>query len=123
MRVTGRSMEPSIAEGDIILVERLATGPSINDILLWKTTSGRIIAHRVVFIFPGFSKKINRRFLMQGDACLRSDGWIVHDQVLGRVIARDVNGKLMPPTAISSWRRLIRLIPGVFFLYLQKFSR
>ena len=79
-RAEGRSMSPSIRNGDIIEV-----GPDIDDItpgdiILYRSKENTPVVHRVI--------KINESIgiLTKGDSSLSFDNPITHEHVLGRVI-------------------------------------
>lgn len=79
----GSSMYPFICNGDTLTIQpvdivRLKTG----DVVLFTSHDGRIKVHRII------RKNIQRegvKFIMRGDSTLYSDGWILPEQILGKV--------------------------------------
>ncbi len=111
----GRSMAPFIHSGDKIFVAPLAKGfIHVGDILAFvHPESGRVLAHRVVRITDG-------QYFAKGDNVSgEGDGWITLEDVLGRVvrIQRDgkdihlglgVEGKLI--ALLSRWKILVPFV-------------
>lgn len=101
----GRSMAPFIQSGDKIYVAPAAKG-SINagDILAFvHPESGRVLAHRVV-------KIANGRFFCKGDSVTsEGDGWISFEDVLGRVVRIQRDGKEIH-LGLGVERKLIALL-------------
>lgn len=114
---TGKSMKPTINEGEIITVEPV--NPSLvkrGDIVLYQNHKG-VLAHRVVAIqkksdeVPGLRTEKERKFLTQssalspqhsvlttffilrGDASGACDEPVKPPQILGRVISVERNGR------------------------------
>ncbi len=88
----GRSMLPTIQDGEIIHVKPVAGDMlRIGDIVLLRNGS-EFKAHRII-------RKRGQSFITRGDAGVDTDGEIRCDQILGRVIAKE---------SVNS-RRLIRL--------------
>jgi signal peptidase I len=85
-------MQPTISNQEILLIEPITEAPQVGDVLLYKTNTGRLIAHRVVLIIPNFRRTSLSRYLMQGDAVRTFDGWIQKHQILGNVVAKEING-------------------------------
>ena len=123
--VTGRSMLPTIHDGDAVIVEPIH--PSAirrSDILLYRSPRG-LLAHRVVEISgeASFVKRISSpkldvsrftlrasrpappHFILRGDASLTHDEPVAPDQILGRVVAVERQGILNP---LTGCRELIR---------------
>lgn len=91
-QAVGRSMLPTIQDGEIVHVKPVATDMlRIGDIVLLRIGE-QFKAHRII-------RKRGPRFITRGDSGLDSDGEIRCDQILGRVTAKE---------AVSS-RRLVRL--------------
>ena len=93
-RPSGRSMYPSIREGEVITVEPVrASDVKLADIVLYRSERG-LIAHRVVEVSnraAGFSLRASssqdaRVFRLRGDASLRCDQPVAAEQVFGRVV-------------------------------------
>lgn len=74
MTVTGSSMEPTITESDIVVVNTIKTSPSVGDIVSYRHTFDEnqkyIVTHRVV-------KIVDEGYITQGDAYSRPDGYTV----------------------------------------------
>lgn len=91
-QAVGRSMLPTIQDGEIVHVKPVATGMlRIGDIVLLRSGE-QFKAHRII-------RKRGRRFITRGDAGVDSDGEIRCDQILGRVTAKEADNS----------RRLVRL--------------
>lgn len=77
MTVTGSSMEPTITESDIVVVNTLSTRPEVGDIVSFRHVFGvdgesqtLIVTHRVV-------KIVDEGYITQGDAYAEPDGYTV----------------------------------------------
>jgi hypothetical protein len=124
-RATGRSMLPTIHDGDGIVVESIDSGAiRTGDILLYRSPRG-LLAHRVVEISrdASFVKRSSSPqsdasrftlhdspfaphcFITRGDASRSSDDPVQPDQIIGRVVAVERQGILNPLTVV---RELIR---------------
>ena len=78
----GRSMLPTINDGDILHVQRVDTARlRVGDIVLFKDSLG-FKAHRVV-------RKSKRVFVMRGDAGLEEDSTIPGGQIVGKIVAKE----------------------------------
>ena len=104
-RAEGTSMLPTVADGELLLVEPVR-GEDIRsgDILLCRCPAGAL-AHRVADIItpPGGG----REFLLRGDGKLGGDAPVAAADVLGRVMAASGNGRvrrLQGPIARLRWR-------------------
>jgi len=84
----GTSMEPFIADGDIVTVAPLrASGPKPGDIAAFvHPVSGGVRVHRVVKVEAG-------RYLLKGDNALDADGALSRDMILGLVVRRERRGR------------------------------
>lgn len=90
-RARGVSMRPCIRDGDLLEIQAVqAKDIRSGDILLINPVQRQLLVHRVT---RTHSHKGQPRFLLQGDAVLQPDGWLTPDQVLGRVISIDRNGR------------------------------
>ncbi len=88
-RASGRSMYPSIREGELITVEPVrASDVKLGDIVLYRSERGPI-AHRVVEI----ASRDTHVFRLRGDASLSSDEPVGAEQILGRVVSVKRNGR------------------------------
>ena len=91
-QAVGRSMLPTIQDGEIVHVKPVATDRlRIGDIVLLRTGE-QFKAHRII-------RKRGQRFITRGDAGVDTDGEIRCDQILGRVTAKETTNS----------RRLVRL--------------
>ena len=91
-QAVGRSMLPTIQDGEIVHVKPVATEMlRIGDIVLLRTGE-QFKAHRIV-------RKRGQSFITRGDAGVDTDGEIRCDQILGRVTAKESKNS----------RRLVRL--------------
>jgi hypothetical protein len=99
-RAPGRSMHPAIREGETITVRPVS--PSTirrGDIILYRWQQG-VIAHRVV----GIEKAVGGEFrlLTRGDAAGAQVEPVAPDQVLGKVVAAERNGRRVDLYGIRS---------------------
>lgn len=91
-QAVGRSMLPTIQDGEIVHVKPVATEMlRIGDIVLLRT-GGQFKAHRII-------RRHGQCFITRGDAGVDTDGEIRCDQILGRVTAKEAKNS----------RRLVRL--------------
>ena len=92
-RPSGRSMYPSIREGELVTVEPVvASDVTLGDIVLYRSERG-LIAHRVVGSSPTQSSVLSPHYCLQGDASLCCDQPVEAHQILGRVIGVERNGR------------------------------
>jgi signal peptidase I len=81
-QAVGRSMLPTIQDGEIVHVKPVATDMlRIGDIVLLRTGE-QFKAHRII-------RKGDQCFITRGDAGVDTDGEIRADQILGRVTAKE----------------------------------
>jgi hypothetical protein len=81
-QATGRSMLPTIQDGEIVHVKPIASSMlRIGDIVLLRSGAA-FRAHRII-------RKRGENFITRGDAGIDTDGEIRCDQILGRVIAKE----------------------------------
>ncbi len=84
-RAPGRSMQPTIRDGEIITVAPVSPAAlKRGDIALYRFRSG-VQAHRVVQVRPG--KGGGRSFILRGDAPGSPDETVPADQILGKAVA------------------------------------
>ncbi len=110
-RPTGRSMYPSIREGELITVEPVqASDVKIADIVLYRSERG-LIAHRVVEI----ASRDSQVFRVRGDASLSCDQPVEAEQILGRVVGVQRNGRsvALASRGAKIWHRTRRLASGL----------
>lgn len=108
-KAPGRSMQPTIKEGETITVEPIAPeAVKRGDIILYRTPGG-VVAHRVV----GIQRKMSAHhlFFLRGDAAAMCDAPVASDQVLGKVISVERDGRSINPYCLRvKTLRLARLI-------------
>ena len=115
-KAPGRSMQPTIKEGETITVDPIAPEEvKRGDIILYRTPGG-VVAHRVV----GIERKMSTQsssliphhlFLLRGDAATTCDAPVAPDQVLGKVICVERDGRSINPYCVRvKTLRLARLI-------------
>jgi signal peptidase len=117
-RAPGRSMQPTILDGEVITVAPVAS-PDVKkgDIILYRSDIG-VTAHRVV--------RIDRRngaitrFIFRGDAPGSPDEPVTVQQVLGKVVWVDRGGRLIDP---YSWRRMVYRKALLFVSRLKRWMR
>jgi signal peptidase I len=105
-RAKGRSMLPTINDGDILYAES-ATRFEFGDIVLFREGT-EFKAHRII-------GKRHQGFITRGDAGMEPDGEIRKDQILGKVVAR----RCSRTGAVSSLR-CPRARLGFFWLELRR---
>ena len=90
-------MVPTIADGDILIVDPLTSLPSIGDIVLF-SRGGEFKAHRII-------SKRSQGFITRGDAGDEPDGMVQEEDLIGRVVAKQcqISGRLVP---FGAWHRL-----------------
>ncbi len=110
-RAHGSSMAPFIRDGDLLTVAPVdAARLEIGDVALYRTSWGRIKAHRVV------GKTVQGGTLLletRGDARLSPDRPVPGDRVLGRVVRAQRGGRVYRLDG-GTWRLAARLWMGVF---------
>lgn len=99
-RATGRSMLPTIADGEVITVEQIAAGDvGVGDIVLY-ATQGSVIAHRVQRIERDRGRVVFLR--LRGDASEGCDEPVLPSQVLGRVVTVEREGRKIELTGLQA---------------------
>ena len=103
-RAPGNSMQPAIIDGDVLMVEPI--GPAainIGDIILYQAAR-RIIAHRVMHVEKGGIPKdqpatriMHYSFILRGDASYSYDEPVYPDQILGKIVSVERNGRSINP--------------------------
>lgn len=90
-RPGGHSMHPTIRDGEAVTVEPVnALAVKRGDILLYQTERG-VIAHRVRSIKKnGNAAKV---FILRGDTSISCDEPVKADQILGKIISVERNGR------------------------------
>jgi hypothetical protein len=94
-RAAGRSMRPTISDGETITVQPVSP-PDIRqgDIILYRLQGG-VVLHRVVGLEREQGKAL--LFTLRGDASGVSDEPVAAQQVLGRVVYVERNGRSIDP--------------------------
>ena len=80
----GRSMVPSIWDGEIVHVQPVAVETLCKGDIVLFSDGARFLAHRLLKAGPG-------TFVTQGDAALERDCIVRPEQILGKVVAREEN--------------------------------
>jgi len=89
-RAEGGSMWPTICLGEAVIVEPItATEVKLTDIVLYRTGRG-LIGHRVVGIASRDGKRV---LLTRGDADQGAGEPVVAEQILGRLVAVERDGR------------------------------
>ncbi len=100
-RATGRSMQPTILEGEAVTVEPVAPAAvTRGDIVLYRWERG-VIAHRVIHIESKKAEAVTQPsvlsppscFILRGDASLSCDTPVQPEQVIGKVVAVERGGR------------------------------
>jgi signal peptidase I len=110
-RAPGDSMYPTICDGDVVIVMPIDAGSiTIGDIILYRHRSG-VTAHRVMRILKR-SKRNSRsalqgpqdrsssetlEFILRGDAAINDDAPVSSEQILGKVVSIERNGRRIDP--------------------------
>jgi len=85
--VEGRSMEPLLQTGDIVIVHRVGVRDlDLNDIIVYEKYDGSLVIHRIVSIY---NKSKHIIIVTKGDNNVFPDPPISPDQVIGRVLEVD----------------------------------
>lgn len=87
----GNSMRPLLRDGDTLLIKPLGSHlPIIGEVVLCNVHPERVIVHRVI------GKRViasRLEYLVHGDQALNPDGWISVEEILGRVVKIEREGK------------------------------
>ncbi len=129
-RPSGRSMYPSIREGELITVEPVVPSDvKLGDIVLYRSERGPS-AHRVVemsrpqaepraYRAAGFSLRASssrdaRVFRLRGDASLSCDQPVAAHQILGRVVGVKRNGRsvALATRGAKLWHKIRAFVAG-----------
>lgn len=84
----GRSMWPWIRAGDLVRVVPLLGPPRRGDVLLVERDSNDLLLHRLL-------ESEGQRVRLKGDHRAGDDGWFDRDQVLGRLVGIERDGRSM----------------------------
>ena len=72
----GYSMRPMLTQRtEQLLIEKLTTDPSVNDVVLFKRRSGQYVLHRII-------RRRGDHYLIRGDNCYGSES-VAYDQIIG----------------------------------------
>ncbi len=110
-RPSGRSMYPSIREGELITVEPVAASDvKPADVVLYRSERG-LIAHRVVEM----ASRDARVFRLRGDASLSCDEPVQANRILGRVVGVQRKGRSIQLASRGAkiWHKGRRLASGL----------
>jgi len=101
-RARGVSMWPFIHDGDIVEV-RSNNGAFTHryDIVMCRNINGHLVVHRILDIE---TRKEITRLLIKGDNLQQNDGYIQPEDILGRVVATERQGRRI--RLDSRWSRL-----------------
>ncbi len=114
----GMSMLPAIHDGDILVVASINRRALPGDILLFKTATGRPVAHRV-WVARGIEPNRWIYFIF-GDNAVSPDGWVLHSEVLGRVVSYERDGKVRTLTSGVNFFYLLRSLLKNFLHCLKR---
>ncbi len=103
IRVIGRSMEPSLAEGTWVEVSK-ARFYWPGDVIAFRDGHKQLVLHRLIGYWPRFSPAAALRLVTQGDACSSTDAPIPFSAVLGKA------GKATLRQRLAAGSRLFRLL-------------
>ena len=110
-RAPGDSMYPTICNGDVVTVMPIDTASiTIGDIILYRHRSG-VTAHRVMRILKRSEKNSRSalqgpqdrslsetlEFVFRGDAAINDDAPVSSEQILGKLVSIERNGRRMDP--------------------------
>jgi len=87
-RAKGISMHPFIKDGDIVTISPLSNGdPHLGDVVAFcQPKTGRLVVHRII-------KKTSSGYFIQGDNASESDCFKAIDEIVGRVIRVERQGR------------------------------
>ncbi len=106
----GWSMHPTIRDGELITVEPVIPSQVKRGDILLHYNGRSVIAHRVVrmakrmFLLNSHTAAINASFILRGDASSTCDGPVDADQILGKVVSVERNGRLID---LDSWKSVL----------------
>ena len=98
-KAPGDSMHPTICDGDLITVEpQKPSDVCVGDIILYYHENG-VVAHRVVNIQAPQSAApgTHHQLLLRGDAAIKDDDPVSSEQILGKVVSIERNGRQIDP--------------------------
>ncbi|MFA5879663.1 MAG: S24/S26 family peptidase [Candidatus Margulisiibacteriota bacterium] len=109
----GYSMSPFIKDQDIITIESITKKVTNGDIVAFlKPDCSKFVVHRVI------TRK--KQLLLKGDNCSKIDGFIPQENLIGKVIKIERNGKKISlglgwEKVLISWLSKNNLLPILFF--------
>ena len=110
-RAPGDSMYPTICDDDLITVEPIKPATVlVGDIILYEHRS-KVTVHRVMRILKRSEKNLRSalqgpqdrslsetlEFIFRGDAAIKDDAPVSSEQILGKVVAIERNGRRIDP--------------------------
>jgi hypothetical protein len=105
----GKSMQPSIFEGEIITVQPVSPSDvRLYDILLYRNGKG-LLAHRVVRIEKG-PEDGRGAFILRGDSSIICDEPVQPDQIMGRVVEVEREGRRI--ALATRWAKTVHIGSG-----------
>ncbi len=122
LSITGNSMNPSIWDGDRVLVAHGCTGVRPGDVVVFRH-GGNLIAHRVLRIYEGDTGP-GLMFVTKGDNASRFDPSLNAGEIVGRVLSVERNGRQMSLDT-AAWRMLgwFIVVSTLAWTKLYKWSR
>ena len=90
-RAHGKSMTPLVRDGDLLLVQPTESGSlRPGEIVLCSLTPSHVVVHRII---RHARQNAGDRFLVQGDQAPTPDGWLSPDQIFGRLVMIEREGR------------------------------
>lgn len=112
MRLGGRSMFPTLRAGDVATIVPVTGGqPNMGDVVVCDR-GDRWVAHRLIRMEQ---TEGGLRYITQGDSCMRPDEPFGNVTLLGRIIAVNRKGRVIPHDARPRYLGLTR---PVIWLYI-----
>ncbi|MBR9678839.1 MAG: hypothetical protein GON13_01050 [Nanoarchaeota archaeon] len=79
-KISGKSMEPTFAQGDFVIVQKFCFKPRVNNIIIAKTVDGEVIKR---------IKKIKEKvYYLKGDNSNSAEYTINKKQIMGKIIKK-----------------------------------
>jgi signal peptidase len=101
--VSGRSMNPTLKAGDIVVIGKEINGNLTNEIVVFEDHINGLIIHRAI-------ADDSEMVMTKGDANNSPDGWITKENVIGVVVfVIPSEAMVLPPMAI-----LILCLVGIY---------
>jgi len=134
-RAPGDSMYPTICDGDLIVVEPIRPAVvTVGDIILYQDKSG-VTVHRVTHILKRSKENLRSalqgpqdrsisetlEFLLRGDAAITDDDPVRPEQILGKVVSIERNGRRIDPyyLRITLYFKIRRIAARIKRLFLR----